>query len=122
MVKTNAKASAAILIERTIGDDIFESMSNGLAKDYYTSVMEFICNGHDAGAHNFSISTSLERLVMEDDGKGMDQDSIHHFFTKGTDYKRVNPETEEGRQVLGRFGLATLLLRHLGDAYRLETW
>lgn len=105
-----------------MGDDIFETMSNGLAKDYYTSVIEFLSNGHDAGAHNFSIVASIDQLVMEDDGKGMDKDSIHDFFTKGTDYKRVNLETEDGRQVLGRFGLATLLLRHLGDAYKLETW
>ena len=117
-----ANKPKAILIERTIGDDIFETMSSGLAKDYYTSVMEFICNGHDAGAHNFSVVASLDQLIMEDDGTGMNQESLHNFFTKGTDYKRVNPKTKEGRTVLGRFGLATLLLRHLGDAYRLETW
>src|SRR3989338_15147 len=97
-------------------------MSSGLAKDYYTSVIEFICNGHDARAHKFSIVASIDQLVMEDDGIGMDKESIHDFFTKGTDYKRVNTETPEGRKMLGRFGLATLLLRHLGDAYMLETW
>lgn len=112
----------AITIERTIGDDIFEAMSNGLARDYYTSVLEFISNGHDAGAHRFSIVASIDQLVMEDDGTGMNKDSIHNFFTKGTDHKRVNLETDEGRRVLGRFGLASLLVRHLGDAYRLETW
>src|SRR3989338_7621050 len=97
-------------------------MSNGLAKDYYTSVIEFISNSHDAGANNISISASLDQLVIEDDGVGMDKESIHNFFTKGTDYKRINTETPEGRRMLGRFGLATLLLRHLGDAYRVETW
>jgi hypothetical protein len=97
-------------------------MSAGLAKDFYTSVIELISNSHDAGAHNLAINASLDRLVLEDDGKGMDRVSIQDFFTKGTDYKRVHTETDEGRQVLGRFGLATLLLRHLGDAYRLETW
>ena len=57
-------------------------MSNGLAKDYYTSVIEFISNSHDAGANNISISASLDQLVIEDDGVGMDKESIHNFFTK----------------------------------------
>ncbi|HMG76824.1 MAG TPA: ATP-binding protein [Pyrinomonadaceae bacterium] len=89
-----------------------------LGYDSYSSVMDLLDNCVDAQAANIEITISEEkgdfRIVIEDDGLGMDEDTLDEALRLGSDTQR---ETGD----LGKFGLG-LVTASIGLSRRVEVY
>ncbi len=89
-----------------------------LGYDSYASVMDLLDNSVDAQASNIEITISEEkgdiRIIIEDDGLGMDEDTLDEALRLGSDTSR-----EPGD--LGKFGLG-LVTASIGLSRRVELY
>ncbi|MFG3662171.1 ATP-binding protein [Streptomyces sp. NPDC047706] len=90
-------------------------------------VMELVRNAYDADATICAIRLlEADRaggtLIVEDDGTGMDEDSIYDsFLLLGRSAKTSSPITPGGRRKVGEKGLGRLAALRLGAHVELET-
>jgi len=82
-------------------------------------VREFLQNSRDAGASSLSFDFSVNEdkkivIVVEDNGYGMDRDTI-------TGKLMALGETSKGNEHTGGFGVAKILLFFAHDKYQIET-
>ena len=89
-----------------------------LGYDSYASVMDLLDNSVDAQASNIEITISEEkgdiRIVIEDDGLGMDEDTLDEALRLGSDTQRDTGD-------LGKFGLG-LVTASIGLSRRVELY
>jgi len=89
-----------------------------LGYDSYSSITDLLDNSMDAQASNIEITISEEkgdiRIVIEDDGVGMDEDTLDEALRLGSDTQR---ETGD----LGKFGLG-LVTASIGLSRRVELY
>jgi hypothetical protein len=111
-------------VSREHGDDLAVTMGDTLLPTLEDCILELVANTHDADASVTKIDYNVTRgtLTIEDDGSGMDQTGLNHFFRMGESQKKVNPITPNGRHVIGRFGIATLALRMLARSHVLDAY
>ncbi len=111
-------------ITPTVGKDLVDTLSQTLVKDYYAAIIEFICNSYDEDAEvvNLTYDSLEDKLIIEDDGQGMNKEGVENFYRLGDSTKLENPVSPKGRRRIGKFGIATVLLEYLGKTYALETW
>lgn len=111
-------------ITPTIGKDLVNTLSQTLVKDYYAAIIEFICNSYDEDAEvvNLTYDSLEDKLIIEDNGQGMDKEGVEGFYRLGDSTKLENPFSPKGRRRIGKHGIASILLEYLGKIYTLETW
>ena len=89
-----------------------------LGYDSYASVMDLLDNSIDAQASNIEINIFEEkgdfRIVIEDDGLGMDDETLDEALRLGSDTQRDTGD-------LGKFGLG-LVTASIGLSRRLEVY
>ena len=89
-----------------------------LGYDSYASVLDLLDNSVDAQASNITITISEEkgdfRIVIEDDGTGMDEETLDEALRLGSDSQR-------GTDDLGKFGLG-LVTASIGLSRRVEVY
>ncbi len=112
-----------LVIRRTHGENLSVVMGDVLFKDLITCVQELVANSYDADAEHVDIKYGDGRdgLSITDDGTGMDLDGLRAFYGMGDSPKLNNPITAKGRRVIGKFGIASLVLRTLARHYILVT-
>jgi len=110
-------------IDRKVGKNLRQLLVDSLAKSVYEAFKEFVSNSYDADAENvwITLDESLDTLVLEDDGSGMNEEGIEDFFRSGDSEKLSNPISGKGRTKIGKWGLATVLLEYLAKEYVLTT-
>lgn len=110
--------------DRTRGRDLTANLSRTLFNDDYHAVGGFICNSYDASAHHVHITLehSLDRLVIEDDGKGMGRQGLDSFFRNAGSVKKDLKVTEEGRIPIGNKGIETSAVVYLAEEFEISTW
>lgn len=112
------------IVRAKVGKNLPEVLSRTLVKDQYMAVSELVCNSYDADAEHVRIdlNPNLESIVIKDDGTGMDVEGLHHFFRLGDSVKLEEPYSPlKHRRRIGRHGIATVLLRYLGDSFSVRT-
>jgi len=112
------------VVQRTTGANLASVLARSLAKDYYTAIVELVSNSYDADSEEVKISLNFndDRLVISDDGTGMDKEGIDSFFRLGDSDKIAHPFTAKGRKKIGKKGVATVLLEYLAQEYVLDTY
>ena len=111
-------------IKTKVGRNLPSVLSKTLVKDWYTAVSEFVCNAYDADAEevHIDINSGLETLVIKDNGEGMDKTGLDNFFRLGDSSKIIEPiSPKKKRKRIGRYGIAKVLLRYLGNSFRIES-
>ena len=113
-------------MKRRAGANLASVIGNNLVGTPQQAVLELVINSYDADATKvnvrFDTVDTLEALIIEDNGTGMNEEGIGHFYRLGDSQKKVVEHTAKGRRVIGQYGIATVLLQYLGNAYTLETW
>ncbi len=111
-------------VTRQHGSDLSVVMGNLLFKDLVTCVSELVTNSYDADAETVRIEYAPERdiLSISDDGEGMDKQGLQGFYRMGESEKRRNPKSPKGRKRIGKYGIASLVLRTLAQQYTLDSW
>ncbi len=108
-----------------VGKNLPLVLSRTLVKDWYAAVSEFVCNSYDANAEevHLTIDDGLGTLVIKDDGEGMDTGGLDNFFRLADSSKIKNPISPppKQRRRIGKYGIAKVLLRYLGDSFKVES-
>lgn len=108
---------------------VIAHLGEDLIKDESIAILELVKNSYDAGAKTcdvdfvFDIWGNLIKITIEDDGKGMDLETIEDvWLVIGTDNKKKQIENEEkveGRMPLGEKGVGRLGVHKLGRRIKL---
>lgn len=111
-------------VRRAHGQNLGLIMGKLVFSDLNICVAELVSNAYDADATCVKINYDRESdlLVVEDDGDGMDKERLGDFFRIGDSVKLRQPVSSKGRQRIGRYGVATLVLRKLARQYQLQTF
>lgn len=102
---------------------ILKILSENLYTNLYYVISELIANAYDADAHNVYVKITDNSLVVEDDGLGMNDDSIQNYLKVGYESRtdETNSITELGRKKMGRKGVGKLAALSVSKEYRLMT-
>lgn len=106
---------------------VIAHLGEDLIKDESIALLELVKNSYDAGASVcnvdfvFNVWGELEKIHIDDNGKGMDLDIIENvWLVIGTDNKKKQLEERlEGRLPLGEKGIGRLGVHKLGRRIRL---
>jgi DNA topoisomerase VI subunit B len=107
----------------SISPRIISHLGEELIKNESIALLELVKNSYDACAtkciieFNTDQNGDLESIIIEDDGRGMDQDLIKTvWLTIGTDNKFKSKGVNEcGRFPLGEKGIGRLGIHKLGN-------
>ncbi|MEK6901643.1 MAG: ATP-binding protein, partial [Nanoarchaeota archaeon] len=111
-------------VTRDHGLNLGVVMGDLLFQDVPIGFLELLSNGYDADAQRVNITYEPESdlAVVEDEGEGMDWLGLQNFYRMGDSVKLVNPISPRGRSRIGKFGIASLVLRRLSGHYVLESF
>lgn len=85
-------------------------------------VRELISNSYDADATEVRIDIYDNRLVIEDNGVGMDKVGLQQYFTIGSDYKKLNPLSLRFKRArIGEFGIGKFAVLSICDRFEIFT-
>jgi hypothetical protein len=105
--------------EITVASRIVDYLSSGLYESPAACLKELINNSYDADAERVEvfIKPDADRIIIEDDGHGMDRaDFIRHFSRISESYKRSDSDvTESGRPKIGKIGIGFIAANEICD-------
>lgn len=103
---------------------IVRILSESTYENFPRALKELVTNSYDADARNVTIDIDLknETVIVEDDGKGMDETDFS-FYIRIAGRKREKDEntTPLGRQIIGQFGVGFLSIFPFFKSYSIET-
>lgn len=107
-----------------VSRDVVSHLSLGLYRNFARAVKELVSNAYDAMATEVKIKLDLDenRIVVRDNGRGMDLDEIRkNFLTIGYRTSISEAPNEFGRMRIGTFGIGCLSVFPYCDAIQLVT-
>ncbi|MBL1430662.1 MAG: ATP-binding protein [Robiginitomaculum sp.] len=90
--------------------EVLNHLGRGLYRSFATVIAEAVSNAWDAGAERVDITIERDRLVIDDDGKGMDEADFRGRFLKVGYSRRDDPDNTSKRSVIGRKGIGKLAM------------
>jgi len=87
------------ITKHDIGGDLISILTRGMYPDPRDTLREYVQNGVDANAKNIEIKIRGNSIVVEDDGDGMDEETILKAIRVGISDK--NPKNDVGFRGIG---------------------
>ena len=98
--------------EIQVASRIIDYLSSGLYKDPASCLKELVNNAYDADAKkvNIFVKPDAERIIIEDDGEGMNKFEFEsHFQRISESHKRDKKDiTKSGRKKIGKIGIGAI--------------
>lgn len=101
------KRKAPIIVEK----EVVKHLSLGLYRNFALAIKEIISNSYDAGATEVKLKLDFEneRIIIRDNGRGMDEDEFINIYLHIGHFKEPSKELDElGRMRIGTFGIGFL--------------
>jgi len=108
-----------------VGTAIIKNLSTSFYPNPKMIFDELMTNSRDAMATTVSLQIGSEEIVSEDDGEGMNQDELLHFFYIAYSSKPMEPIKKRGkltREIIGRFGIGKLSLYQICRFFEITSW
>ena len=90
--------------------EVLNHLGRGLYRSFATVVAEAISNSWDAEATKVEITIKNNKLIVEDNGKGMDRSDFQGKFLNIGYARRKDPQNKSRRVVIGRKGIGKLAM------------
>lgn len=104
------------------GAELIQTLSSSLYKNAYYVLDELISNSYDADATKVEIEISQERLLLHDNGAGMDRKDLENFFMLGYSEKQEDRKTGKLRRyTIGKFGIGKLSMHVICNRCKITT-
>ena len=87
------------MTKHDIGAEIISILTKGMYSDPRDALREYVQNGIDANAQNIEIKIRGNSIVVEDDGCGMDEETMRKAVRIGISDK--NPNVDVGFRGIG---------------------
>lgn len=85
-------------------------------------IRELVSNAYDADATQVAIEITQDKVVVADNGSGMDEQELHRYFTIGSRGKRLSPRSPKfGRERIGEFGIGKFSALTIARQFIVET-
>lgn len=85
-------------------------------------IRELVNNAYDADAEEVRVTISPDRICIQDNGGGMDEDGLRQYFTIGSPYKKMERESPRfHRTRIGEFGIGKFAALAASKTFELET-
>ena len=85
-------------------------------------IRELVNNAYDADAMRVDVTISDERIIIKDDGCGMDMDGLRQYFNIGSQYKLKQSKSPKlGRNRIGQFGIGKFASLAACERFIVET-
>jgi len=111
--------------EIVVASRIVDYLSSGLYKSPAACLKELINNSYDADATevNVFVKPDADRIIIEDNGCGMDRaDFEKHFKRISESYKRQESDkTESGRAKIGKIGIGFIAANEICDVMEIRS-
>ncbi|HWZ22252.1 MAG TPA: ATP-binding protein [Cytophagaceae bacterium] len=108
-MKNNGNFSFAFSLE------VLNHLGRGLYRSFATVIAEAVSNSWDAEATDVKITLDANKLIVEDNGKGMnDEDFQERFLTVGYS-RREDSKNKSKRNVIGRKGIGKLAMLSISE-------
>lgn len=109
-----------------VASRIVDHLSSGLYESPSACLKELINNSFDADAStvNVFVKPDADRIIIEDDGHGMNAEEFErHFKSVSESYKRVNNETTQKykRKKIGKIGIGFIAANEICDELELTS-
>lgn len=105
--------------EIVVASRIIDYLSSGLYESPAACLKELINNSYDADATrvNMFVKPDADRIIIEDDGHGMNKaDFVRHFGRISESYKREDSDlTKRGRPKVGKIGIGFIAANEICD-------
>lgn len=86
-------------------------------------IRELVNNAYDADAVRVNIYLMNNKIVVEDDGSGMDKDGLYQYFTIGSKAKSQNSISSKfKRRKIGELGIGKFSSLGVATKFEVETW
>jgi hypothetical protein len=84
-------------------------------------VRELVNNAYDADATRVNVQIDKDKIVVEDNGNGMDLEGLKEYFNIGSPQKRILKKSPRfAREMIGQFGIGKF--SSLSACRRFEVW
>ena len=108
----------------TIDLNVLDHLADGLYSSVAAVVTETVANAWDADATEVNIELGIndDRIVIRDNGIGMDTDAINDHYLRVGYRRRVEGDTtSRGRPVMGRKGIGKLSLLSIANIIEIQS-
>ena len=95
--------------------EVLNHLGRGLYRSFATVVAEAISNAWDAEATEVNISIEKDKLTVEDNGKGMNEDDFQKRFLAVGYSRRGDSDNKSKRNVIGRKGIGKLAMLSISE-------
>lgn len=95
--------------------EVLNHLGRGLYRSFATVVAEAISNAWDAEATTVNILIEKDKLTVEDNGKGMNNDDFQDRFLNVGYSRRDDPDNKSKRNVIGRKGIGKLAMLSISE-------
>ncbi|MGD2294752.1 MAG: ATP-binding protein [Candidatus Aminicenantes bacterium] len=93
-------------LEVTVDKRHIVSLGERLYTESIELLRELVNNAYDADATVVHITITSDKIVVEDNGSGLDLDGLKQYFNIGSEEKVIHPRTPGfGRERIGQFGI-----------------
>ena len=104
------------------GAELIQTLSSSLYKSGYYVLDELISNSYDADATKVEIQISQEKLLIFDNGIGMDRKGLENYLWLGYSEKREDRKTGKLRRyTIGKFGIGKLSMHVICNKCKITT-
>ena len=103
---------------------IVRILSESTYENFPRALKELITNSYDADARTVKVSIDIkkETLIVEDDGKGMNEHDFSFYISiAGKKREKEDNTTQLGRKIIGQFGVGFLSIFPFFKSYRIES-
>ncbi len=103
---------------------IVRILSESTYENFPKALKELITNSYDADARNVNVTIDLKKelLIVEDDGKGMNETDFSFYIRiAGKKREKEDNTTPLGRSIIGQFGVGFLSIFPFFKSYEIET-
>ena len=114
-----------VTFTRELGSNAPNLIADLVVSGTIPAIEELVANSYDADATRVEIEYNPREdyFIVRDNGTGMvGRDELSSFYRLGDSPKIENPISPSGRARIGKFGVATILVRSLCREYDLNTW
>ena len=109
-------------IKVTVDKSHLFTLGEKMYRESIEFVRELVNNGYDADATEVFVLINEKRIIVEDNGSGMNAAGLEQFFTIGSEEKRVNSLSPRfGRKRIGQFGIGKFSALALADEFIVES-
>jgi len=116
------KSSTQNTIQVTVDKNHLIALGERMYIESIELIRELVNNAYDADATEVKVVISEDKIIVEDNGSGMNEKGLEQFFTVGSAEKRANSiSLRFGRKRIGQFGIGKFAALAAADCFMIES-